>query len=345
MENGKSVLVMGGTGAMGVYLVPELIRVGYKVDVTTRRHIESDTEGLKYLTGDAMDDSFISRVLCNHYDAVVDFMIYPSKMLESRIPMLLDATAQYIFLSSYRVYGNLQIPITETAPQLIDAIDDEEFLASDDYSLRKSHGEQVLRQSGKKNWTIIRPAITYSKYRFQLITLEARNFVCRAMENKKVLVPKEALNVQATMTWAGDVAKMITGLVGNEKALGECFTVSTSEHHTWGEIADYYRRIIGLEIDAVDKKTFLNVVNAESTNFSSVWQLDYDRLYERIVDNSKILSVTGLKQEDFTTLYDGLNKELSALREEDMELLSGSAAQSVLMDAYYEKHAWKGKIQ
>ena len=33
----KKVLVPGGTGAMGVYLVPELLKMGYQVDVTERR--------------------------------------------------------------------------------------------------------------------------------------------------------------------------------------------------------------------------------------------------------------------------------------------------------------------
>lgn len=43
------------------------------------------------------------------------------------------------------------------------------------------------------------------------------------------------------------------------------------------------------------------------------YQLAYDRLFERIVDNSKVLRVTGLKQSDFMPLRCGLEKELSAL--------------------------------
>ena len=200
-----------------------------------------------------MEEAFLKEALNTRYHAIIDFMLYPSSMLNNRIPLLLDATEQYLFLSSYRVYSNRQVPITEEAPQLIDSIMDKAFLSSDDYSLRKSRGEMVLKQSGKRNWTILRPAITYSKYRFQLVSLEARCFVARAFEGKPVLIPREALSVQATMTWAGDVAKMIAGLVGNECALGECYTVSTAEHHTWGEIAEYYHRLIGLKVAPVDR--------------------------------------------------------------------------------------------
>lgn len=336
MSKKKKVLVLGGTGAMGIYLVPELISKGYSVDVTTRT-IRKSSSGVQYIIGDAMDESFIQLLVKEHYDAIIDFMIYPSSVIDSRASLLISNTDQYIFLSSYRVYGNQQLPITESAPQLVDIIKDNAFLKSDDYSLRKSHGEQVLRNSGRDNWTIIRPAITYSKYRFQLITLEARNFIARALAGKKVLVPKEALDIQATMTWAGDVAKMIVGLIGKPEALRNCFTVSTSEHHTWGEIAEYYHQIIGLQIDPVDKETFLNVIESEPANFSSRWQLDYDRMYNRIIDNSKILSTTGLKQNDFIPLFEGLKKELSSINNDNLYLLSGSSEQSKYMDLYYSK--------
>ena len=46
MSSQKKVLVPGGTGAMGVYLVPELLKMGYKVDVVSLDDRESDNESL-----------------------------------------------------------------------------------------------------------------------------------------------------------------------------------------------------------------------------------------------------------------------------------------------------------
>ena len=43
------------------------------------------------------------------------------------------------------------------------------------------------------------------------------------------------------------------------------------------------------------------------------WQLCYDRLFDRIIDNSKILNVTGMKQSELMPLYDGLKKVLAEL--------------------------------
>ena len=58
-------------------------------------------------------------------------------------------------------------------------------------------------------------------------------------------------------------------------------------------------------------------------------------MYDRIVDNSKVLAATGLKQVDFVPLFTGLKRELNSLGKEDVKLLSGSAVQSELMDLYY----------
>lgn len=334
MKNDKTVLVLGGTGAMGVYLVPKLIEEGYSVDVTSRSARETNSPKIKYIIGDAMSEAFIKDVLKKHYDAIIDFMIYPSSVIKSRAKTLVSSTDHYIFLSSYRVYGNMQTPITESAPQLIDMIEDKAFLNSDDYSIQKSNGERALKSCEMNNWTIVRPAITYSKHRFQLVTLEAVPFVTRALQGKTIVFPEEAFNVQATMTWAGDVAKMIAGLVGNERAFGESFTVSTAEHHTWGEIAEYYRNIIGLKTEIVDKEAYLSII-APNGEPERRWQLDYDRLFDRIVDNSKILSITGLKQENFMRLYDGLKMELEGVKRNGTGKLSGRPNDDKQMDIYF----------
>ena len=47
------------------------------------------------------------------------------------------------------------------------------------------------------------------------------------------------------------------------------------------------------------------------------WQLRYDRMFNRIMDNSKILEVTGMKQSQLMPLYDGLKLERKTILEED----------------------------
>lgn len=328
----KKVLVPGGTGAMGVYFVPELLNLGYEVDVISLDEKQSDNQKLRYFKADAKDVGYIEKILENGYDAVVDFMIYPTKEeYETFIPLYLKNTEHYIFLSTYRVYANEEHPIRETSPRLLDASKDQVLLTSGDYCIYKAQSEEFLKTSGYSNWTAIRPAITYSKRRFQLITMEYNLVVRRMMEGKTLVLPEPAMNIEATMSWAGDVAKMIAGLVLNSRALREIYSVCTAEHHTWREIAEMYSQIGELKYITVDTDTFLNIISPG--NIYARQQLIYDRYFDRIMDNSKILEITGMKQSELMPLREGLEMELSALKKENIEWPSSDDAYN-RMDEY-----------
>lgn len=310
MKLNKKALVLGGTGAMGVYLVPELAARGYEVKVISWDEVASKHPLISYVKADGKNIEYLRELLKEKFDVIVDFLMYPGQEFNERYELLLENTAHYFYLSTYRVYDGVEVPITENSPRLLDNSKDKDFLATDDYALFKARGEDVLRNSKYKNWTIVRPAITYSKYRYQLVTLEAPVVVARALKGLPVILPEAALSVQATMSWAGDVAQMFAGLVLNPEAYGEAFTLATAEHRTWGEIAEYYKEIIGLEYVAASTEDYLKIKGGSQ---GARYQLDYDRLFDRIVDNSKVLRVAGLKQENFMPLRKGLEKELSAL--------------------------------
>ena len=308
---GKKVLVIGATGAMGQYLVPYLAAMYDRIDAVALEQPESAPPNVHYIKANANDPAVFRQLLAAGYDGIVDFMIYPTAALQYFLLSLANSTGHYIYLSSYRIYDNKEHPIRETSPRLLDTADDIVLRNSDDYSIYKARGENMIRTLPKNRWTIIRPAITYSKMRYQLVTLEAANTVGRAFAGKKTVVPESARHVQATMSWAGDVARMIAGLLFNEKALGEAFSVCTAEHHTWGEIADYYKDICGLESVWIDPEDYIRILNSDPYSLGTRWQLAYDRLFDRVLDNSKVLNATGMKQSDLTSLYDGLAKEIA----------------------------------
>ena len=299
---------MGATGAMGQYIVPLLAGMGFQVDAVALDAKEYPFPNVRGIAADCKDFKVRRELLANNYDGIVDFMAYNSAEISWYIPDLLASAGHYIFLSSYRIYANEEVPIKETSPRLKEATKDILLENSDDYCIYKARGENVVRAIGNKNWTIVRPAVTYSFMRYQLVTLEAPCTVGRALAGKKVVLPVQAKDIQGTMSWAGDVAEMIAKLLFNEKALEGTFSVSTAEHHSWGEIADYYKDICGLESVWVDKEDYLRIFG----NFIPCrWQLEYDRLFNRIIDNSAVLEATGMKQENLRPLYDGLKYEIS----------------------------------
>ena len=316
----KKILVMGGTGAMGRYLVPKLAQRGYRVDVVSLDQLP-DQQNIHYIQRNILDDEALLQQLSTGYDCIVDFMVYPTAHFHGRHKLLLENTDHYIFLSSYRVFADSDHPLTEASSQLLDVSRDEEFLASDDYSLKKCRGEDILEQSNYDNWTVVRPAITYSQKRAQLVTLELPHILAALREKRPILLPETARNVQATMTWAGDVAEMLARLLLDATTKRQAYNVTTAEHNTWEQVAQIYGELYGLRHEWTDEQTYLEAKakydkSGRVTN-GSRWQLQYDRLYNRVMDNSKILAQTGLQQQELKSLYDGLlfekNSNLEAL--------------------------------
>lgn len=332
----KKVLVMGGTGAMGTYVVPELVRLGYQVDVISLDKKKVVGKNVTYYTEDCMDDTFFEPFLQEqHYDGIIDFMLYKTDTFEKRYQYLLENTEHYIFLSTYRVYSSLELPIKEDSPLFLDK-EGEEFLKlkETEYALYKACQERILHRAEKKNWTIVRPSITFSKLRYQLVTMEADLVIDRTVKGKKLLLPKGALDVNATMTWAGDVAKLFGRLLFNEQAYEETYSICTSEHHTWREIAEFYHELIGLEYEEVEDEEYIEIMGGSD---AARYQLYYDRCKERIMDNSKILAVTGMKAEDFTPLKTALAVELASLPYETVWRTEEDIRQ-VHMDEWLESH-------
>lgn len=297
------ILILGGTGAMGVHVSTLLAQLGHQVAVTSRRYHESGDPNLIYKFGNAKDSDFLSMLLSERWDAIIDFMIWSTAEFQKRVYSFLDTTDQYVFLSSYRVYADSPV-IREDSPRLLDVISDSGYLATDEYALAKARCENVLFGSDTNNWTIVRPAITYDgSGRFQLTVLESYTWLWRAMHHVPVPLPNMILDKLTTMTWGGDVAHMIALLVGNPKAMGEVFTVSTKEHLSWREVADIYANEVSLEIVDCSMREFEKAHGEK-------YQICYDRMFNRIIDNQKILQATGLEQEQLTGMREGLTREL-----------------------------------
>lgn len=338
----KRILVIGATGTMGRYLVPELVDLGYEVTGISLDTPKQPVPGVTYHTGNCYDLELLKPFLAQKFDGIVNFMTFPKKYLfENYYKHFLDNTDHYIFLSSCRVYADEEWPVKETSPRLLDVSKDQVLLDSYDYCIHKARAEDLLWSSGYNNFTIVRPATTFSESMFKLVTLEAPHTIARAMKGKKVILPIQAQDKPATLGWGGDVAKMIARLMFKQEAMREAYNVCTSEYHTWGEIAAFFEKICGLQAVWVDKEDYLRIKSPASPEISNStrWQLEYARMFHRITDNSKVLKATGLKQEDFVTLYDSLEKMAKAVPEGYIFPESEEDAKvNARMDAYLEEH-------
>lgn len=334
----KKVLVIGATGAMGRFTVPHLVDLGCEVTGMGLEETFDWGVDAKYIQGDAFDREYMTGILAEKYDGIINYMCYIDDKNDFRdwYRLFLDNTDHYIFLSSCRVYADEEVPVKESSPRLLDVSKDPELLVSHDYCIYKARAEDVLFTSGYRNYTIVRPATTFSEMRFQLVTLEATHTVGRARKGKKVVLPIQAKDKPATLSWGKDVAQQIAHLLFKEEAMQQVFNVCSAESRTWGEIADYYKELCGLEAVWVDKEDYLKIVSKDGiVTTDARWQLEYARMFRRITDNSKVLAVTGLKQEDCMPLYDALKMMIEAIPE---DYVAPDGPKGDRMDKYLEEH-------
>jgi len=296
------ILLLGGTGAMGSHLVNILSERGDKVVITSRSPRKSK-ELIEYQLGDAKDLDFLNFLLQEQWDAIIDFMIYTEVEFKGRVDLLLDATTQYVFLSSARVYANNNKLIIEKSSRLLDTCNDKEYLVTNEYALSKARQENILFLSNKKNWTIVRPYITYSEVRLQVGTLEKENWLYRALKGRTIVFSEDMKNHFTTLTYGLDVSKAIVELINNTKAVGEIYHITSNSSYKWDDILNIYLDVLEEELGGRPKVIYQDL--SEYLSWSpKKHQVIYDRLFDRKFDNSKINLF--INTSDFVDVREGL---------------------------------------
>ena len=298
------ILILGGTGSMGTPLVKRLSKENL-VYVTSRKKREGNNN-VSYIQGNAKDRTFLLQTLSLYnWDAIIDFMIYTIEELSELAPIFLESTAQYVFISSSRVYAQSEEKITEETPRLLEASTDNVYLQTNEYALAKAREEDVLFKSGKKNFTIIRPTITYNTYRLQLGVLEKENWLYRALKGRSIVFSHDINDKLTTMTLGDDVSTGIASIIGKENALGEVFHITSPVSLPWSDVLATYKTVLEKHLG----KEVPVVMTKKSTNLKFKWriyQVIYCRYFNRTFDNSKIGRFCDVSS--FTKPHEGLAK-------------------------------------
>lgn len=321
------ILILGGTGAMGTHLVELIAKEGHEIYVTTRSN-KASVNNIHYIQGNAREIDFLKTNLHKKWDVIVDFMVYTTPEFTSRVKLLLNSAGQYIYLSSARVYANSDRPIIESSDRLLDVTLDQEYLATDEYALAKARQEDVLKKSGKTNWTIIRPYITYSEIRLQLGVLEKEAWLYRAVKGRTIVFSKDINTKATTLTYGLDVSEGIVGIIGKKDALGEAFHITLNQSVLWSDVLTIYLDVLEEKL-GFRPKVLLKDLDQFCKVHRSNYQVIYDRLFNRKFDNSKIekfIDTIGFKPvtdrlrtslEDFLINghFDAINWKLEALKD------------------------------
>lgn len=332
MYEGKKVLLIAGGGTLGTYTAKELLRLGCSVDVICPEEKISDHERLRFHRSLATDAFLADLFAENHYDGIVNFLHYTTLEAYKKIhPLLIANTDHLIFLSSYRVYADEQHPITETAPRLYDITTDKFLLEKEDYAIPKSKCEDFLRnECADQPWTIVRPVISFSQYRLDLLLYSGKGVIDYTANGREMLMPITVKDLGAGLDWAGNSGKLIANLLFKPAALHEAFTIYSGHGATWGQAAEAYSEVLGLKIRWCSEEEYINNTPRIRDGHDTMWY--NDRKFDRTIDCSKVLAVTGLKREDFASLQDGIRAELALLRDNIDKEISEVQKQLALLE-------------
>lgn len=333
------ILALGATGAIGSSLVRSLAAKRHHVSVTSRTE-RPPQANVRYLLGNAQDDAFLGSIINERWDAIIGFMVYNTATFAGRVKKFLEATDQYVFLSTSRVFASSEAALQETSHRLLDVCGDADYLATDEYALTKARQEDLLRASGSTNWTIVRPYITFGTARLQLGPLEKEDWLYRAIRGRSIVFCDALMERDTTLTDGADVAAMIAALIGHERALGEDFNLTSGIAISWSRVLETYLAALGSK-RGKEVPVLLQGVDAfcKTTNPA---QVRYDRMYNRRFDTTKIASFFDISR---------IRPPLDALALRVEEALSGAASfgpinwrAEALRDRAAREHAWFGEF-
>lgn len=314
-----NILLLGGTGAIGVPLVKILSENNNNnIYVTSRKARKTETSQVTYLYGNAHNIDFVRDILKKYQlDIIVDFMVYPLNEFAERLNLYLDFCKQYIFLSSSRVYAPTHKPINESSGRLLDVCNEEKYLVTEEYALAKAHEENLLFSSKKKNWTIIRPYITYGSHRLQLGIYEKEQWLYRALNGRTIVFSEEAANTYTTLTSGYDVSKMISNVIGNKYCIGQTYQITCNMPIKWGTVLNIYADTLESIMGSRPKIKMVKTSEELGASILNPFQLKFDRGHDRKFYSNKIECDIGVNF-DWTSPVEGLKRCLSEfLRTED----------------------------
>lgn len=280
------LLFIGGTGLISSACSELAIERGHELFLLNRSASKKypAPQHATVLQADVhADPAHLSALLAGQqFDAVVDFIAFSTQDVERDISLFRDKTDQFVFISSASAYQKppQNYLITEETP-----LENPYW----QYSRDKIACEDLLMKSYRENGfpvTIIRPSLTYGPSQIPLSVgswLHPWTVIDRMKRGAKVIIPGDGTSLWV-LTWNMDFAKGLVGLLGNKKAVGEAFQITSDQVLSWNQIYLEAYQALGLAP---------NVVHIPSDFIAkfdehAVGSLIGDKSNSVVFDNSKI---------------------------------------------------------
>ncbi|MFC1465784.1 MAG: SDR family oxidoreductase [Candidatus Brachytrichaceae bacterium NZ_4S206] len=280
------VLFIGGTGIISSACAQLCIERGHELFILTRgqSHKYDAPASAFPLRGDIRKDpDGVGQLIAeHHFDAVVDWVAFTPDHIEQDIRLFTGRTRQFVFISSASAYQKppAHYRITEDTP-----------LANPhwQYSRDKIACEELLMREFRERGfpvTIVRPSLTYGPSNIPLVLGSWQHpwtMMDRMLRGLPVIVPGDGTSLW-TVTWNGDFAKGLVGLLGREQLAGHAFHITSDETLTWDQIYREAAHAVGVEPKIVHIAS--DWIVARRPEFEGT--LLGDKAHSVVFDNSKI---------------------------------------------------------
>ncbi len=282
------ILFVGGTGTISMAITRLLAKQGHDLTLLNRGNRNSDLpENVKIIEADINNEEETAKKLEGMtFDCVGEFIGFVPSQLERDFRLFNGKTKQFIYISSASAYQKPPkgYKITEQTP-----LENPYW----QYSRDKKACEEFLMEKYRNDGfpvTIVRPSHTYDE-RSVPLGVHGDNgswqVVKRIMEGKKVIIHGDGTSLW-TITHNSDFAKAYVGLIGNPKAIGETFHITTDEAVTWNQIYNAIADALGVELKPyyVSSQTLVDM-----SNYDFLGSLIGDKSNSVEFDNSKVKSL------------------------------------------------------
>ncbi len=273
------ILFIGGTGVLSGACSELAVLKGFDL-YHLNRGISTELrniQGVKTLYSDIRNEEQTKKALENNiFDVVVNFIAYEPAHIQQDIEMLRGKIKQYIFISTASAYQVPEhLPVTEETP-----LDNPYW----EYSRKKIACEEMLKHAYSDSgfpYTIVRPSHTYDKTKIPAIG--GYTVLHRMLKGLPVILPGDGTSIW-TLTYHADFAVGLVGLLGNYKAINECFHITSDEWLSWNNIYNILASELGVKAQVVHiPSDIISLYNQEVGD-----GLLGDKAHSMIFDNSKI---------------------------------------------------------
>lgn len=273
------VLFIGGTGTISSACSKVAVERGVKLTLLNRGETRRPVpEGVKVLNADVRNADAVRDALNGKtFDAVVDWIAYTPDQVERDLELFRGRTGQFVFISSASVYQTppASLPVTESTP-----ISNPFW----QYSRDKIACEERLMQAFREEnfpVTIVRPSHTYDR---STLPLKGRYTpIHRMRTGKKVIVHGDGSSLWV-LTHNSDFARGFVPLLGDERAIGEAFHITSDNLLTWNQIYELSAKAAGTAAEIV------HIPSDIIAKYDFEWGCDLlgDKKHSMIFDNTKI---------------------------------------------------------